>query len=126
MDETIWLFTWSTKKFSPIVAASDPILILSPQNYSKKRITESVAEFNNFKYKAKFSYDENSSQGNFDEYFKFYKKPGVRQNEHKLKMIGIKPLVKMAKNLGFSLKNTVHLGKCGYDYQYLVVLQKKQ
>lgn len=122
---TLVIHVVNRKKFSPIVAASDPIMILSPQNYSKKRITESVAEFNNFKYKAKFSYDESSEEGKFDEYFKFYKKPGSRQNEHKLKMIGIKPLIKMAKGLGFSLKNTIHLGKCGYDYQYLVVLQKK-
>ncbi len=43
------------KKFSPIIVASDPLLIISAQNYSKERITESVAKFNNFKYKAKFS-----------------------------------------------------------------------
>ena len=122
---TLVIHVVNRKKFSPIVVASDPLLIISPQNYSKKRITESVAEFNNFKYKAKFSYDDTNQTGIFDEYFKFHKKEGSRQNEHKLKMIGIKPLIKMAKNLGFSLLDTIDLGRCGYEYQYLVVLRKK-
>ena len=123
---TLVIHVVNRKKFSPIVVASDPILIISPQNYSKKRITESVAEFNNFKYKANFSYDVNKEEGTFDEYFKFHNKEGSRQNEHKLKMIGIKPLIKMTKDLGFSLLDTIHLGKCGYDFQYLLVLQKRK
>lgn len=121
---TLVIHVVNRKKFSPIVVASDPILIISPQNYSHKRITESVAEFNNFKYKANFSYDEDNQEGKFNEYFKFYKKDGMRQNEHRLKMIGIKPLISMAKNLGFSLSDTIDLGNCGYEYQYLLVLRK--
>lgn len=113
------------KKFSPIVTASDPLLIISPQKYSKERITESVAEFNNFSYKAKFDYDENKQFGNFSEIFKFKNNNGlVRQNEHKIQMISIKELSKMAKNLGFIHKQTISLGKCGYDYQYLLVFKK--
>jgi len=121
---TLVVHVVNRKKFSPIVVASDPLLIISPQNYSKERITESVAEFNNFKYKAKFSYEEGKNEGKFDEYFKFHKKNGARQNEHRLKMIGIKPFISMAKGLGFSLTDTIDLGKCGYDYQYLLVLRK--
>lgn len=114
------------KKFSPIISASDPLLIISPQNYTKERITESVAEFNNFQYKAKFDYDENENKGNFNEFFKFNKDArGVRQNEHRLKMIGIKSLITLANHIGFNLVDTIDLGLCGYDFQYLLVLRKK-
>ena len=114
------------KKFSPIVNASDPLLIISPQKYSKERITESVAEFNNFSYKANFNYEESSQTGNFSEIFKFKNKNKglVRQNEHKIQMIGIKKLTSMAEDLGFFLEKTISLGKCGYEYQYLLVLKR--
>ena len=122
---TLVLHVVNRKKFSPIISASDPLLIISPQNYTKERITESVAEFNNFQYKANFDYDESKNTGVFNEIFKFHKKKGVRQNEHRLKMVGIKPVISQAKRLGFNLIDTTNLGQCGYDYQYLLVLRKK-
>ena len=112
------------KKFSPIINASDPIIIISPQNYSKTRITESVAEFNNFSYKAKFDYDEDKEIGVFDEYFKHKKNNILRQNEHQLYMPGIKPISKIATNAGFVLEETIDLGIRGYDYQYLLVFRR--
>ena len=48
--------------FDPIIPAGDPFIMISPQNYAKKRITSSVVKFNNFKYRANFKLDEESKR----------------------------------------------------------------
>ena len=111
-------------KFSPIINAGDPLLIISPQKYAEKRITNSVVDFNNFKYKADF--ELNQSTGKFQEIFKFKNSNKVRQNEHIFHMENQSDILSMAKDVGFKLKDTIPLSKCGYEHQYLYVLYKPE
>lgn len=109
-------------KFSPLIPAGDPFIMISPQNYTDKRITESVVSFNNFKYKANF--DLKGGKGIFKETIKFKNNNKVRQNEHLLYMETQLQILSMAKDVGFQLKDKISLGKVGYDFQYLYVLYK--
>ena len=108
-------------KFSPIVNAADPLVMISPQNYSKERITESVVDFNAFRYKAKF--EPANSVAKFNEYFKFKNSGKIRHNEHTLYMETQKQILGMAKNHGFELEDKINLGHCGYENQYLYILR---
>ena len=111
-------------KFDPIIPAGDPFLMISPQNYAKKRITSSVVKFNNFKYRANFKLDESSSIGKFKESIKFDKGGKVRENEHTFYMETQKQILSIAKEAGFILKSKIDLTRCLYDNQYLYLLYK--
>lgn len=108
-------------KFNPMIPGGDPFIIISPQNYAKKRITESVVAFGKFDYKAIFNLDGN--KGNFKEKFKF-KDGKIRVNEHNFYMESQKTILEKAKNAGFKLKYTIDLGQCNYDHQFVHILQK--
>ena len=49
--------------FNPMVPAGDPFVIISPQNYTDKRINDAVVHFDNFKYKSNFSLPEKNKRG---------------------------------------------------------------
>jgi len=112
--------------FDPIIPAGDPFIMISPQNYAKKRITSSVVKFNNFKYRANFKLDEGKSIGTFKESIKFDKGGKVRENEHTFYMETQKQILSIAKEAGFILKAKIDLTRCLYDNQYLYLLYKPE
>ena len=112
--------------FDPIIPAGDPFIMISPQNYAKKRITSSVVKFNNFKYRANFKLDEGKSIGTFKESIKFDKGGKVRENEHTFYMETQKQILSVAKEAGFILKAKIDLTRCLYDNQYLYLLYKPE
>ena len=112
--------------FDPIIPAGDPFVMISPQNYTKKRITSSVVKFNNFKYKANFKLDDASSIGKFKESIKFDKSGKVRENEHTFYMETQRQILSIAKEAGFILEAKIDLTRCQYDNQYLYLLYKPQ
>jgi len=112
--------------FDPIIPAGDPFLMVSPQNYAKKRITSSVVKFNNFKYRANFKLDQGKSIGTFKESIKFDKSGKVRENEHTFYMETQKQILSVAKEAGFILKAKIDLTRCLYDNQYLYLLYKPE
>ena len=42
--------------FDPILNSANPLAMVSPQKYAKKRITNSLVKFKDFQYKANFSW----------------------------------------------------------------------
>ena len=72
--------------FDPILQSANPLLLVSPQKYAKKRITNSTVKFENFTYKANFDLPKNSSNASFIETFVDDSTRHVRKNEHKLYM----------------------------------------
>jgi len=112
-------------KFNPIVPAGDPFIIVSPQNYSEKRINNTTVHFNNFKYKSNFALPE-KNKGVFKENFKFKNSQKVRQNDHILYMENQKTIANMVKNVGLKLVEVVDMTPCAYDNQYLYIFQKNQ
>jgi SAM-dependent methyltransferase len=109
-------------KFDPILPAGNPFTLVSPQNYADKRITTTAVKFHDYDYKSNF--DLNEDLAIFKETFKYKKNQKVRVNEHVLYMPTIKAVLAMAKDSGFIVSGEVDMGKIGYEYQYLYILQK--
>lgn len=109
-------------KFDPILPAGSPTSIISPQNYTDKRITNTIVKFDKYDYKCNFSL--NGDVATLHESFKDNTNESVRQNEHKLYMEPQKKILTMAKEVGFILHSKVDMVKCQYDSQYLYILQK--
>ena len=110
-------------KFNPMVPAGEPFSVISPQNYTDKRITESVVDFETFKYKSNFSLPE-KNKGIFKEYFKFKNSNKVRQNDHVFYMENQKEIISLIQKMGFKLVDSTVMSKCNYDDQYIYVFQK--
>ena len=111
-------------KFDPIINTANPLHMVSPQKYAKKRITNSVVKFNRFKYKANFELEKNRNVGHFKEIFKYDKSGKIRENQHLLYMDTQKHILSLAKSVGFVMKGKVDMVNCMYEYQYLYILQK--
>jgi SAM-dependent methyltransferase len=110
-------------KFDPILPPGNPLYIVSPQKYAKKRITSTKVSFNEFVYNADFKLNESSNIAIFDEKFKF-KDGKVRKQEHILYMDDIGDIMNKAQNAGFLLHAKVDLLKVAYEHQYLYVFMK--
>jgi SAM-dependent methyltransferase len=111
-------------KFDPIVDAGNPLLMVSPQKYAKKRITNTVVKFNDFQYKSNFEQNTGENIAYFKETFQHDSDGKVRKNEHILHMDTQKDILGTAKNVGFILKGKIDMVYCMYEYQYLYVLYK--
>ena len=55
--------------FDPILQAANPLLMLTPQRHSPKRITTSKITFDKFKYFADYQLDQNTNSAKFIEKF---------------------------------------------------------
>jgi len=113
-------------KFSPILPAGE-VSYINPQKISTNRITQTKALFNNIHYDANFALDKDDSQNKalFKEKFTNYKNNKVRENQHELYMDDRENIISYAKASGFNLVKVIDMKRCGYDYQYLYVLQKQ-
>lgn len=109
-------------KFDPIVNASNPLIMLSPQKYAKKRITTSEIKFNNYQYKADFKLD--GMKAIFEETIKEDDTKNVRKNIHQLYMDSQKNILELATNVGLHMVGKIDLVSCQYEYQYIYILKK--
>ena len=110
-------------KFDPILPPGNPLYIVSPQKYAKKRITQTKVKFHEFDYTSDFDLDNESGIARFNEKFQF-ENGKVRKQEHKLYMEPEKDIITRARDLGFIIQGQVDLLNCGYEYQYLYILMK--
>lgn len=120
---TMFVHLVEPSKFDPIVPAGNPLEIINVQNYADKRITNSKVIFNGFEYQANFNHQPKINKGIFSEKFLF-KDGKVRENEHTFYMENIDVIVDQAKQAGFLVKGKIHMHKCGYENQYLYILEK--
>ena len=112
--------------FDPILPPGNPLIMVSPQKYADKRITNTSITFSNFKYDANFDLDENADIATFSEKFKFVDSGKIRKNEHKMYMPTSDSIIQMAQEVGFLLQGQIDLIKVAYEYQYLYILVKPQ
>ena len=113
--------------FDPIIPPANPLLMLSPQRYAKKRITSSNVVFYDFKYNANFELDDKSNTAKFVEKFKNKDTDKIfRKQEHIFYMEPEVNILTKAKDVGFIVLGKIDLIKVGYEYQYLYVLQKPE
>ena len=113
-------------KFDPILNTADPLQLVSAQRYAKKRITNSLIKFNDFKYRADFKLNKKNDTATFEEIFKDDKTKHIRQNIHKMYMQTQKHILSIAKENGFILLGKIDMVPVQYEYQYLYILQKPE
>ena len=111
-------------KFDPILPPGNPLLLVSPQKYAKKRITTTTVKFTDFTYTADFQLDSKTHIAKFVEKFKNDKDGKIRKNEQVLYMDDMNTIVQQAQAAGFILDGKVDLIQCQYEYQYLYVFIK--
>jgi SAM-dependent methyltransferase len=111
-------------KFDPILPPGNPLLIVSPQKYADKRITETNIKFNEFDYNSKFMLNDNDNNATFTEKIKFNDTGKTRQHEHTFYMEPINDIVSIAMECGFNLYGKIDLMNVSYDYQYLYIFVK--
>ncbi len=114
------------ENFDPILPSGNPLFLVSPQRYAKKRITSSKLKFTDFSYSSDFSYDKNTHQAKFVEKFKNDSDGKVRKNEHVMHMQPIQDILSLAQEFGFIVDKQIDLLHCQYEYQYLYVLLKPE
>lgn len=110
-------------RFNPLPPATNPLYLVSPQRFAKKRITKGTAVFNNFNYESNFSIFPNDMVM-FQEIFKDTTTGNVRQNELGLYMPNQAAILSMAKEIGYIILSKIDLVKGQKEYQYLYILYK--
>ncbi len=113
-------------RFDPIVSAGKPKWFSSPQQYSDKRITDTIIDFGDFKYKAEYDFS-GSNVAVFTETFTDTASSNVRQNEMTLYMDDIDDILKAALFSGFMVKGKSDMrDSAGVrdEHQYLYILER--
>jgi hypothetical protein len=109
--------------FDPILPPGNPLYVVSPQKYAKKRITNTKIKFNDFEYASNFNLDEPNDFATFDEKFKF-NDGKLRKQQHQLYMEDTSTIVNMAQDSGLILHEKINMVKCAYESQYLYIFVK--
>jgi SAM-dependent methyltransferase len=112
------------EEFDPILPPGNPLLLVSPQRYSKERITTTKIKFNDMSYSSKFELESDSNKAFFREKFKMDDSGKIRKNEHVMFMEPETDIITMAQNAGFIVQGKIDLINCHYEYQYLYILVK--
>lgn len=112
--------------FDPVLNAANPLNSLSVQKYAKKRVTTSLIKFNNFKYRANFSIDEENDEiAKFEETFTD-NNGKVRKHIHTMFMPTRKEIERVGTEAGFILESKVDLDAVQYEHQQLLIFYKPE
>jgi SAM-dependent methyltransferase len=111
-------------RFDPILPPGNPFYILSPQSYTKERITKTNVDFNGYEYNANFDLKKEKDTAIFEEKFKRKDNGQVRVNQHTLYMETLTSILQKSQEAGFIIHAIIDMMKVGYDYQYLYVFYK--
>jgi hypothetical protein len=109
-------------KFDTIIPGGKPALLSNPQNYSEKRIKDTIIDFIDFEYKAK--YDMNDSKMTLKETFTDGLTKNVRQNEFSFYMEDTKQILSLAASVGFLVKGYATYNELGDDNQFIYILER--
>ena len=113
-------------KFDAIVPGGKPPLLENPQQYSAKRITDTIIDFIDFSYLGSYNFSNvNKNQVIFKETFTDGLTKNVRQNEMVLYMEPLGDILQWASDAGFILHKRADLKGCtGDPNQFLYVLER--
>jgi ubiquinone/menaquinone biosynthesis C-methylase UbiE len=112
------------KMFDPILKDANPLFLISPQKYAKKRITNSKIIFNNFEYTSNFLLDNQDNALFIEKFSNKEDKNVFLRNEHKLYMENIETIIQIAQDIGFIVSSKIDMVSVQYQYQYLYIFQK--
>jgi SAM-dependent methyltransferase len=116
--------------FDPIVSAGKPKIFSasSPQQYSDKRINNTIIDFGDFKYKAEYDFkNKNRDITVFKETFTDKLSSNVRQNEQTLYMEDISDIIKSVQFSGFILQGKTDMENVPVTrdkHQYLYIFER--
>lgn len=98
-------------KFDPIPPSGKPLLLETPQTYSKERITETEMDFNEFKYNSSYNFSKMTGEDTvvLTEKFTDSSSGNVRKNELNLYMETLDNIVYSAQYAGFIVKGQFNL-----------------
>jgi SAM-dependent methyltransferase len=116
-------------RFDPIIPGGKPPLLDNPQQYASSRITDTIIDFIDFKYKAQYDFSDLQTKKHvqFKETFTDELTKNVRQNETTLYMENMDTLLKVAARCGFIVHGQVTLSQCtGDNNQFLVIFERPQ
>ena len=109
-------------KFEPIPDVANPWIAVSPQKYSKERITTAKAAFDTFDYETEFELEDPRAE--FAEIFRF--KDGTqRRQKHVLWMPSIKDIVAKASMSGWTYLKFTSLDMLGFSYGSMLFFVRK-
>lgn len=109
-------------KFDTIMPGGKPTLLSNPQSYSEKRIKDTIIDFIDFEYKAK--YDINDQKATLKETFTDGLTKNVRQNDFTFYMEDTKQILSIASNTGFLVKGYATYNELGDDNQFIYILER--
>lgn len=109
-------------KFDTIIPGGKPYLLSNPQEYSNKRIKDTIIDFIDFEYRA--TYDINNSQMTLKETFTDGLTKNIRQNEFTLYVDETKQILEMAASIGFLAKGYASFKELGDENQYIYILER--
>jgi SAM-dependent methyltransferase len=104
-------------KFVPVLDCANPWVGISPQNYSKERITTSKAVFDKFDYEAVFELNDPNAE--FRETFRF-KDGSVRRQKHSMVMPSMVDIIKKAVKNGWKYTKYVDMTPLSFQYGFLL------
>ena len=106
-------------KFDPIVAGGKPNILKTPQKYSDTRITDTVIDFVDFKYKSNYDFEKENIVVITETFTDKYTN-NVRQNQQELYMESIDDILTTAQYCGFIAKGKVSLLEDPHQYIYIL------
>jgi len=107
------------EKFNTIIPAGKPDVLENPQKYSESRITDTIVDFIDFKYKSSYDFSNSGSQVLHKETFTDIKTQNIRENEKTLHMESIKDILLLATKYGFLVKGKVEIKDTEGEYLYI-------
>ena len=112
-------------KFDPILSSAKPVGMNSLQQYSDTRITNTVIDFVDFKYKASYDFTQ-PNETVLTETMTDNLTRNVRQNELTLYIDDIDKILHLAQDNGFIIHGQVNMLDCiGDTNQFIFILERQ-
>jgi SAM-dependent methyltransferase len=112
--------------FDPILPPANPLKMVSPQRYAKKRIMHSNVIFDEFKYNAEFDLKDDDKATFTEKFTTRDTNKLFRKNKHEMFMEDDGRIAAIAQTCGFLVAEKLHMVKAEYEFQYLYVFQKPE
>jgi ubiquinone/menaquinone biosynthesis C-methylase UbiE len=103
------------KTYDIHVPAAKHFLFGSPQRFRESRDTDSIVEFDNFKYKLSYQFNYDKNETTVKETFTDSINGNVRQNENILYMEDINDIIQIASRNGFIVHGKIDLKESSMD-----------
>jgi SAM-dependent methyltransferase len=120
--------------FDPIIPSGKPRVLDSPQKYSNQRITETLIDFIDFKYKSTYDFSKSYERVIHKETFTDNQTQNIRENERTLFMKNTEDILSLSTKYGFIVKGKVIMGEPNTEIngkenvdspsQYLYILER--